>query len=37
VKSARVVGDVMGKYHHGDQAIPTMRWCAAQDFSIASC
>ena len=28
VKSARVVGDVLGRYHpHGDQS-PTTRWCA---------
>ncbi|MEI2677259.1 MAG: DNA gyrase subunit A [Burkholderiaceae bacterium] len=29
VKSARVVGDVLGRFHpHGDQPPPTMRWCA---------
>src|SRR6201991_3470267 len=34
VKSARVVGDVMGKYHpHGDQAIYDALVRMAQDFS----
>jgi DNA gyrase subunit A len=35
VKSARVVGDVMGKYHpHGDQAIYDALVRMAQDFSM---
>ncbi len=35
VKSARVVGDVMGKYHpHGDQAIYDSLVRMAQDFSM---
>jgi len=35
VKSARVVGDVMGKYHpHGDQAIYDTLVRMAQDFSM---
>ena len=35
VKSARVVGDVMGKYHpHGDQAIYDALVRMAQDFSL---
>ena len=35
VKSSRVVGDVMGKYHpHGDQAIYDALVCLAQDFSM---
>ena len=35
VKSARVVGDVMGKYHpHGDQAIYDALARMAQDFSL---
>jgi len=34
-KSARVVGDVMGKYHpHGDQAIYEAMVRMAQDFSM---
>ncbi|MEO1494530.1 MAG: DNA gyrase subunit A, partial [Pseudomonadota bacterium] len=34
-KSARIVGDVMGKYHpHGDQAIYDALVRAAQDFSL---
>ena len=34
-KSARVVGDVMGKYHpHGDQAIYDTMVRMAQDFSL---
>src|SRR5215207_5611561 len=34
VKSARIVGDVMGKYHpHGDQAIYDALVRMAQDFS----
>src|SRR3974377_1242757 len=36
VKSARVVGDVMGKYHpHGDQATKDALGRRAQGFSIA--
>ncbi len=35
VKSARIVGDVMGKYHpHGDQAIYDSLVRMAQDFSM---
>src|SRR5919197_3923675 len=35
VKSSRVVGDVMGKYHpHGDQAIYDAMVRLAQDFSM---
>ena len=35
MKSARVVGDVMGKYHpHGDQAIYDALVRMAQDFSM---
>src|SRR5262244_3175302 len=35
VKSARIVGDVMGKYHpHGDQAIYDTLVRMAQDFSM---
>ncbi len=35
VKSARIVGDVMGKYHpHGDQAIYDLLVRMAQDFSM---
>src|SRR5437868_12723930 len=35
VKAARVVGDVMGKYHpHGDQAIYDALVRMAQDFSM---
>ena len=35
VKSARVVGDVMGKYHpHGDQAVYDALVRMAQDFSM---
>src|ERR671925_1181246 len=35
VKSARIVGDVMGKYHpHGDQAIYDALVRMAQDFSM---
>src|ERR1700674_211910 len=35
VKSARVVGDVMGKYHpHGDQSIYDALVRMAQDFSM---
>src|SRR5271157_6116079 len=35
VKSARVVGDVIGKYHpHGDQAIYDALVRMAQDFSM---
>src|ERR1700742_2858915 len=35
VKSARVVGDVMGKYHpHGDSAIYDAMVRLAQDFSL---
>src|ERR1019366_6238289 len=35
VKSARVVGDVMGKYHpHGDSAIYDALVRMAQDFSM---
>ncbi len=35
VKSARIVGDVMGKYHpHGDQAIYNSLVRMAQDFSM---
>ena len=35
VKSARIVGDVMGKYHpHGDQAIYDALVRMAQDFSL---
>ena len=34
-KSARIVGDVMGKYHpHGDQAIYDAMVRMAQDFSL---
>src|ERR1041384_5033136 len=34
-KSARIVGDVMGKYHpHGDSAIYDAAWGMAQDFSM---
>ena len=34
-KSARIVGDVMGKYHpHGDQAIYDAMVRMAQDFSM---
>ena len=34
-KSARIVGDVMGKYHpHGDQAIYDSMVRMAQDFSL---
>ena len=34
-KSARIVGDVMGKYHpHGDQAIYDTAVRLAQDFSM---
>ncbi|MEX1312474.1 MAG: DNA gyrase subunit A, partial [Candidatus Sulfomarinibacteraceae bacterium] len=34
-KSARIVGDVMGKYHpHGDQAIYDTAVRMAQDFSM---
>ncbi|SMD26729.1 DNA gyrase/topoisomerase IV subunit A [Kibdelosporangium aridum] len=37
VKSSRVVGDVMGKYHpHGDQAIYDAMVRMAQDFSLNS-
>jgi DNA gyrase subunit A len=36
-KSARVVGDVMGKYHpHGDQR-STTRWCAWRRTSRCAC
>ena len=36
-KSARVVGDVIGKYHpHGDQA-STTRWCAWRRISPCAC
>ncbi|MET0276728.1 MAG: DNA gyrase subunit A, partial [Pseudorhodoplanes sp.] len=35
VKSARIVGDVMGKYHpHGDQSIYDALVRMAQDFSM---
>ncbi len=35
VKSARVVGDVIGKYHpHGDQSIYDAMVRMAQDFSM---
>ena len=34
-KSARLVGDVLGKYHpHGDSAVYDAMVCLAQDFSI---
>ena len=34
-KSARVVGDVIGKYHpHGDSVYDTTNLCMAQDFSL---
>jgi len=34
-KSARIVGDVMGKYHpHGDSAIYSAMVCMAQEFSV---
>ena len=37
-KSARVVGDVMGKYHpHGDAAIYDAMVRLAQDFSMLFC
>ena len=37
VKSARVVGDVMGKYHpHGDRR-STTRWCAWRRISPCAC
>jgi hypothetical protein len=37
-KSARIVGDVMGKYHpHGDQAIYDSIVRMAQDFSLRVC
>src|SRR4051812_25076997 len=37
VKSSRIVGDVMGKYHpHGDQAIYDSLTRMAQDFSMRS-
>src|ERR1700755_122033 len=37
VKSSRIVGDVMGKYHpHGDQAIYDTLVRLAQDFSMRS-
>ena len=37
-KSARIVGDVMGKYHpHGDQSIYDAMVRMAQDFSMRFC
>ena len=37
VKSARIVGDVMGKYHpHGDRR-STTRWCAWRRISPCAC
>ena len=37
-KSARIVGDVMGKYHpHGDSAIYDALVRMAQDFSMRRC
>src|SRR5699024_2605172 len=34
-KSARVLGDVIGKYHpHGDTAVYDAMFCMAQDFSL---
>ena len=37
-KSARIVGDVMGKYHpHGDASIYDALVRMAQDFSHARC
>ncbi|MDR1696794.1 MAG: DNA gyrase subunit A [Rickettsiales bacterium] len=38
IKSARIVGDVMGKYHpHGDSAIYESMVRMAQDFSMGEC
>ncbi|MDR1026922.1 MAG: DNA gyrase subunit A, partial [Rickettsiales bacterium] len=38
VKSARIVGDVMGKYHpHGDSSIYEAMVRMAQDFSMGEC
>ena len=34
-ESARIVGDVIGKYHHGDQAVYDAFVRLVQDFSMS--